>query len=250
MDTELLKKRLRELDHMVYQRDIPANTGFLTPEEQDVFLRMQKELKGCRNLLWGGFETAERKAAFFLPSYADEEKSSIPLSWLKIEPVNERFADELTHRDYLGALMSLGIERDRTGDIVINGKTALVVCLPEMAEYLCENLTSVRHTKVTCTETELPEALAAPTIEEVTGSVASPRLDAVAGFAFHMARGVIQDAVKAGYVYVNGRQVTSPGTELKEQDLVSVRHRGKFIYYGVIGKSKKDRAIVRLGLYR
>ncbi len=250
MEQDLLKKRIRELSHLSYERDIPLNTGFLTLEEQDVFIRMKRELSPGQYVLWGGYEMAERKAVCFLPDYFDiVQKELLPIQWIKIAPKAEKFAEELTHRDYLGSLMSLGIERDRMGDILIDGKTAYLCALSDIADFICMELTQVRHTQVTCECISLPDSLAVPKIEERTGSVSSERLDAVIALAFRLSRGAASDTIKAGYVFVNGRQMYSPGQELKEQDVISVRHRGKFQYRGVDGHSKKGRLIIKIGMY-
>ncbi len=247
---EQLKKRLKELAQISYDRDIPLNSNFLTLEEQDLFLRMKRELPSGQHRLWGGYEMAERKAACFIPSYFDiDDTSVLPIAWIRIAPKAEKFAEALTHRDYLGALMSLGIERDRTGDILIDGKTAYLAVLSEIADYICESLTSVRHTQVLCEIVPVPDEITTPKIDERTGSVSSVRLDAVIALAFRLSRGTASDTIKAGYVFVNGKQILSPGQELKEHDLISVRHKGKFVYQGIDGQSKKGRLIIRIGVY-
>lgn len=241
-----VKNRFRDLARTCEARDIPAHTPFLTPEEQDLFLSMKQDFSGVRWILDGGYEAAERKMAVFLPTW---QETADPVTWLRISPVNERFGEELTHRDYLGAAMSLGIERDRTGDILIDGKRAFMAVTEEISRYLCENLSSVRRTRVICEVTELPENLRLPEIREISGTVASVRLDALIGTAFRLSRGAASDTIKAGYAFIDGRQVLSPGESVRDGAVISVRHRGKFVYYGEEGQSKKGRTIVRLGLY-
>ena len=250
MNAEQLKKRFLDLFRTAYERDIPLHTHFLTLEEQELFLSLVSEMRGARVVLSGGYECAERKAAFFFPSYLDEAEAVPPLACLEVRPAAERFAEELGHRDVLGALMSLGIERDRTGDIIIRGKSAFIVCLPEIADFIADQLTGIRHTKVICARAELPEELLKPVIEDRTGSVAQPRLDAVLGMAFHLSRGTAQETIAAGYVFINGRQEMSGRKLLKDGDLISVRHRGKFIFRGISGESKKGRVFATIGLYR
>ncbi len=250
MEEQLLKKRLLELAKVCYNRDIAVHSNFLTLQEQELFLRLQREMAPAKALLWGGYENAERRAVFFLPSYGDEEEEKMlsPV-WLCISPKAERFAEELTHRDYLGSLMALGLERDRTGDILISGKRAYIAVFSDVADFICNELTSVRHTSVICECAALPEELAEPKIEERTGSVSSERVDAVIALAFRLSRGAALDAIKAGYVFVNGRQIFSASQLLKENDILSVRHKGKLRYDGIDGKSKKGRLIVKLSIY-
>ena len=121
---------------------------------------------------------SERKVLCFLASY-EEELYAPPFVCLKIVPANRRFAEELTHRDYLGAIMNLGIERAMIGDIVLQDGNAWAFVMEKMSRYLAENLTMIRHTSVvteiTADFSELPE----PEMEEISGTVSSVRLDSV-----------------------------------------------------------------------
>ena len=90
-------------------------------------------------MLTGGYEPAERKIVCFLPSY-EEETMEPPIRILEVKPVSPRFAEALTHRDYLGALMNLGIERSMLGDIVINEDGCFIFCLDRMAEYISNEI--------------------------------------------------------------------------------------------------------------
>ena len=250
MTPDQLKKRIIELADTCFYKDILTYTPFLTPEEQDIFLRMQREIKGVRFLLTGGYEAAERRLVLFLPSYLEEDSlSPHPIAWVRVRPADARFAEPLTHRDYLGAVMSLGIERDRTGDIIVAENAAHIAVLRSLSGYLCENLLSVKHTRVAAEEEPLPDSLRKPSLREITGTVASVRLDALVGTAFRMARGTSQDTIKAGYVFIDGRQTLSPSASVKPGSVISVRHRGKFAYLGEEGTSKKGRTVIRLGIY-
>ena len=243
-------KRLEELYRTCWQRDVLTHSMFLTPDEQSLFLGARHAWQGVRCLLTGGYDAAERQVAVFLPSYMEDlSREDSPVRWLHITPDNERYAEDLTHRDYLGAIMNLGIERDRTGDIIIDGKSAWAAHLPQLSDYLTEHLTQVRHTKVYCRTEELPDSIRRPRLKEITGTVASVRLDALVGTAFRLSRGAASDTIKAGYVYIDGRQILSPGESVREGSVISVRHRGKFRYMGQEGQSKKGRCIIRLGIY-
>ena len=111
---------------------------------------MEKELSYVPYQLGGGYQDAERVMLRFggeeLMGYEEE----FPISCLKVSPVSAKFADVLTHRDYLGALMNLGIERDRLGDILIAGNEAFIFCTSSMADFITENLVKVKHTSVSC----------------------------------------------------------------------------------------------------
>ena len=101
--------RIQDLAELCYHRDVPSHTEFLTLAEQDLFYRTVNKIPGVRYVLSGGYEAAERKAALFLPSYAEDgDASMLPIAVVRISPLNEKFADALSHRDFLGSLMNLG----------------------------------------------------------------------------------------------------------------------------------------------
>ena len=217
-EEEVLVGRIQDLAEQCYHRDVPSHTEFLTLAEQDLFYRTVNKIPGVRYVLSGGYEAAERKAALFLPSYAEDgDASMLPIAVVRISPLNEKFADALSHRDFLGSLMNLGVERYKLGDILIDGNQAYLICMAELTE---------------------------PKTERKEGSVASVRLDAVLSLAFSSSRSKMVPLIEGGQVFINGKLVTSPSASLKEDDLVTVRHMGKFRYVGVQNQTKKGRLYV------
>ena len=141
--------------------------------------------------------------------------------------------------------MNLGVERYKLGDILIDGNQAYLICMADMADYICAELKKVRHTSVYCeVEAGLPEELTEPKTERKEGSVASVRLDAVLSLAFKSSRSKMVPLIEGSQVFINGKLVTSPSASLKEDDLVTVRHMGKFRYVGVQNQTKKGRLYV------
>lgn len=250
MDKEalILQKRLKELEELCYQRDIPVHTDFLTLHEQTIFYSLVREFHGSRFQLTGGYEAAERKIVCFLPSY-EESCEYPPVSCLKVSPVQEKFADPVTHRDYLGALMNLGIERSKIGDILVDGTTAYVFCMEDMADYMAGELTYVRHNHITAEVCQVQELDIHPKFEEVSGSVASERLDVVLSLAYQTSRSKIVPYIEGEKVFVNGRLITSNSYMLKPGDIVSARGLGKFAYVGVQTQTKKGRYYIVLNKY-
>lgn len=244
-----MTKRVQELAEQCWQRDIPTCTGFLDLEEQTVFHSVQSSLPPVSLRISGGFAEAERKAVCFLPSYADPDAAEVlPFSLIKIAPRDLRFAEVLTHRDYLGAIMHLGIERACIGDIIVKPDGAYVYCLKRMETFICSNLIRVRHTEVICApclETTAPQ----PEMKPVTGSAASMRADVLVGMAFRLARGKAAELIASGRVFSDGREVTQPGRELKPGMVISVRGMGKFRVKEVLGETRKGRQMVTLELF-
>ena len=215
-EEQLFKKRIQELAENAYSRDIPLHTDFLTLAEQTVFQNMSATLPPVKFVLSGGFPMSERKVLCFLASY-EEELYAPPFVCLKIAPANRRFAEELTHRDYLGVIMNLGIERSMIGDIVLQEGNAWVFVMEKMSRYLAENLTMIRHTSViteiTSDFSDLPE----PETEEVSGTVSSVRLDSVVALCARLSghSGLRSDVRKLPGPSLNSCSLPLPGTHRK-----------------------------------
>ena len=171
-EEEVLVGRIQDLAEQCYHRDVPSHTEFLTLAEQDLFYRTVNKIPGVRYVLSGGYEAAERKAALFLPSYAEDgDASMLPIAVMRISPLNEKFADALSHRDFLGSLMNLGVERYKLGDILIDGNQAYLICMADMADYICAELKKVRHTSVYCeVEAGLPAVAGVQQFAEQNGA--------------------------------------------------------------------------------
>ncbi len=267
-ERDMLAGRLRDLSGRAYRNDYLTHTGFLGVSEQADFHEILSaqgvpssvhRLNGAPYVLWGGWEEAERRAVVFLPSYLDETSfiegelsSPQVVACLSCVPLDSRFADDLTHRDFLGALMNLGIERDQIGDILVDRaeSRAVIFVLADLAETVASDLTRVKHTSVTCRLIPPGECAIRPDFELREGSVASERVDAVISLVFRLARGKTQAYIDAERVFVDGRTVASAGQILKPGARVSVRGLGKFIYEGCVAETKKGRLFVRVRVYK
>ncbi|MDO4325586.1 MAG: YlmH/Sll1252 family protein [bacterium] len=244
-DEILLEKRIQELARISYERDIPVHTDFLSLNEQTIFHSAKASFPPVSVEITGGYDEAERKVVCFLPSY-EEKCSYYPFCCVKIVPLNDKFAEALTHRDYLGALLNLGIERAKVGDIVIEGHTAYCICMRDMADFIVSELSRVRHTSVYGTVMECQDFDRKPNTVEIEGSVASIRLDALLPVAFQTSRTKLVPLFAGEKVFVNGRMETSGSFTPREGDLISVRGYGKFRYIGIKNTTKKGRLFVQI----
>lgn len=243
-----MKKRISELAGHCYQRDIRTYTDFLTLNEQTIFHSMKRTLPPVAWLMAGGYEAAERKVVCFLPSYEDKT-ADLPISILEAFPASPRFARTLSHRDYLGAVMNLGITRSSIGDILMNDNGCFIFCLDKLAAFITEELKMVGHTPVLCRPVE-KAAAPAPEFEKVSGSVASARLDSVVALVFKTSRSKALSYIEGEKVFSDGRLCTSPGRTLKGGEIISVRGLGKFRYAGVENETKKGRLFISVEKYR
>ncbi|MDE6875370.1 MAG: RNA-binding protein, partial [Lachnospiraceae bacterium] len=179
----------------------------------------------------------------------DAFRNDYKIRMVQIRPSNIKFAENLTHRDYLGAILNLGIDRDKTGDILFAEDAVYLSCDPVIADFLCENLTRVRHTAVRAALSDQSGALPARATLTLHANVASPRLDAVVGAAFQASRSSMSGLICGGKVFVNGRETMQGSYMLKTGDVVSVRGYGKFRYAGQGSMTKKGRLNITLEKY-
>lgn len=247
-EEELFQKRLLDLAVRADSRNIVTYTGFLNLNELNIFHSSAKELSFVKRQLFGGYELAERQIAAFVPDALSYDWTW-PISCVKVVPSTPRYAESLSHRDYLGAILNLGIERSKIGDIVTEDTCAFVFCLESMSDFLCRELTRVKHTQVDLFIVEADQMDYRPKYELVKGSVASVRLDSLLSLAFGSSRSRLTELIEGGKVFVNGRLVTSNGYKIKENDIISARGMGRFRYIGNVSATRKGRLFVDLEKY-
>ena len=247
-EEQQLEKHFRDLARTAYQRGIAVFSDFLNLNELNIFQSLRGEFSYLDTETFGGYELAERQIAVFRPEapvfYAD-----YPVKCLKITPLNAKFAEDLNHRDYLGAVLNLGIDRACLGDILVEEDAAYLFCLERMADFIRDNLIRIRHTSVYVEQVEAENFHYEPKYKEVSGTVASVRLDKLLALAFNASRSSLTGLIEGGKVFVNGKLVTSNGYEPKEGDLISVRGMGRFRFRETGGQSKKGREYVILWRY-
>lgn len=244
-----LQKRLQELAEKSERQSIYTFTGFLGMAEQDVFHRMERELSYAHPTLSGGSEQAERMVVRFGDPREFGYEEDFPIVLLKIEPLQPRFADSLEHRDFLGALMHLGIDRSTLGDIFIKDNCGYLFCLETIADFIAEELRKVRHTDVKCSRTA-GEALERQEKVRQNLTVSSERADVVIAGLYHLPRTQSMELFRGQKVYINGKLCENGSCLLKKDDAVNVRGKGKFFYDGADRETKKGKLCVGVLTYR
>lgn len=249
MDKEelILINRLKELANASFQRGIPMFSDFLNMNEQTIFKREISKMPPVSFEALGGYNLAERRIIAFKPLDVDYDIYP-PIVSIYIKPLNAKFSGQLTHRDFLGAILNLGIERSKVGDIVIQNQDAYLFCMEKMSTFIMDNLTRIKHTPVICELKEFNETLCLK-YEEISGSISSIRLDSVLALCFGSSRSSIISNIEEGKVFVNAKLITTNSYNLKENDIISVRGLGKFKYIGTSGITKKGRYIATIQKY-
>ncbi len=238
--------RAKELSQRAYQRGIYTRTNFLTESEAALIAEEKPDLGA---VFLGGSPEAERCIALF----GKEEEMGYPwesdLVILKISPLSQKFADTLFHRDFLGALLNLGIKRDLLGDLFVFENTGFFVSFEQMAPYFMENLTRVKHTSVKVTLCDaLPEGVGAK-FEEKFVVAASPRMDAVISAVWNLSRQEGKKLVEGERVSIRGKTVLSPERSLSAGDRVSVKGYGRFYFDGEEGMTRSGRGRMKVRLF-
>lgn len=248
-EDEIFCKRLGELARQAYTRGICTYSSFLNLNELGLFYKTINTTSQASYELWGGYKEAERRVICFYDSDSFPH-ISFPILCLAVEPRSIKFGENLSHRDYLGAILNLGIERSKIGDIQIQDKKAYVFCSQEIAPYVCENLERVRHTDVQARIVEFEDTGYKIETETVSGTVSSIRLDSLLAFAFRASRSSLTGLIAGGKVFVNGRNILSNSFVPKEEDIISVRGMGRFVFKGIESQTKKDRYRITIEKYQ
>ncbi len=225
-------------------------TAFLTPREQ-MLLSRELGYAGDALALEGGYAAAERRRMAFLPDYlaclSPDERGALLAEELAeaVVPISIQGSGyrELSHRDYLGAVLSLGVERDAVGDLVAtDAHSAVLITDAVMAAFLCESLTRVANDAVRVKRVTLPPDFdGGRRFAPLTDTVASPRADAVVAALCNLSRECAQALFTEGRVEVDYEPLARYDRELAAGATVSVRGYGKFIVRSVSEQTKKGR---------
>ncbi|MCD8120227.1 MAG: YlmH/Sll1252 family protein [Lachnospiraceae bacterium] len=254
-DQSRLLSHFEDMANRAYERGIPCASDFLNLNEQSLFHGAGKQFGFCQIREDGGHPSAERKRIFFFPpdypAEAAEDYIQEQITCLSITPVQAKFADSLTHRDFLGAVLNLGIDRSRVGDIFVQEQTSAWCLLDSrIGAFVCDNLTRVKHTTVhTELSGSLPEDFVIPT-ESRKGSVASLRIDALIALAFKLSRTQASECIREERVFLQGKLVRSGAETVKPGQIVSLRGQGRFRFEKILGETKKERNFVEISIFR
>ena len=241
--------RVVDLAAMVQKTRRPRVTDFYDPYRSRLVIRVVESLPGLAAGIDGGYPVAERSRVLIFPHGLSREETETGLAFLEIKG-NFRFVD-VSHRDYLGALLGLGLQRDKLGDILVTGDGARVIVAREVADHITGGLASVGRVGVTVreiTRAELDPPV--PASKEIAVTVRSMRLDALAAHGFGLSRSKMVREITAGKIYLNWRPCVDPAARVNPGDLISARGRGRVEVAETGGKTKKDRINVTLKRFK
>ena len=251
MENKLLISKIADKIRFCETKNKIQTTDFLDQMEQRVVENFLKSQKITNYFYTGGFEEAERKMLIIYPEKLTDIITNINLNEylnvIRIKLPNE-MQGEYSHRNYLGGLMKLGIAREKIGDILVDSSGADILIMPEMLKFLLNNIPSlIRFSKSKIEQINL-ENLRKPEIQTqiIKITVSSMRLDNIVAELARCSRGKANEILEQERVLVNYEIVQKSSKEIKQNDVITIRGKGRFIVKEIIGNTKKGRIIVNV----
>ena len=248
-EQELCKKRLIDLSKQANHKNIVTFSDFLNLNELNIYHSVQNQLY-TKTERFGGYDSAERQMIACIPD-AFYREWEYPIRCLHIVPKNAKYAEKLTHRDILGALMNLGIDRSKLGDILCLEDDYYVFCEALMFPFLLENVSKIRHTMVqVCEEINYKDLQSNIQFEERFDMIASNRIDCIIAKACHFSRSEAAEYLNAEKVFINGKTITNCNQSCPDGGIISVRGKSRFIFESCNTTSKKGKLRVKFLFYK
>ena len=247
-EDKMLLAKLWDKINAGIRKNIPANTCFLSPRELEMAKYLFGEPEGL--FAFGGYGEAERKMLVYLPEYLEESTlfdEDSPCVCLRAAFYE---GDSPSHRDFLGALMGIGIGRETIGDICVGKEHCDFFVTQEIAPYVQQNFLSAGRTKLRLQQIPLRDAdIPEPEVKEIKDTMASLRLDSIISSGFRIGRSLAAQYVTSGKAAIDGLPCEKPDKQISEGSKISVRGLGKIKLVQVNGRTKKDRISVVIHRY-
>ncbi|MCR4710579.1 MAG: hypothetical protein K5653_10055 [Clostridiales bacterium] len=260
-DNNLFLKKIEDRFQRFQSSYAIENGDFLSLEEQSKAGRLMRSLSSQGAFFYGGYDEAERRLPIFMPDYTgvkDEKElleyfmtypDECPLCILKVS-VPRQEGVVLGHRDYLGALMGEGIKREKIGDILVHKDHAQIILLKELGEYLKDDLSTVGRASVNTELLTIDQVDPGEIKKELRRyNLASPRLDNVISSVFNLSRKAAQEAISRGLVFIDGTETVKSDYQLKPNQKIVLRGKGKAIYLDTDGTSRKGKVYINVIKY-
>ncbi len=239
----MLRARIEDAVSLCERRCMPVFYGFLDEAEQQAVRRMLGSFDAACVSFYGGFDEAERRIFGCFPAYMPPEEAAFPL--VRLVLCYRTQTKPLTHRDFLGTLLSLGLKRETVGDILCGDGLAVVFLREEIASFVREQLTKVGGVGVKITDDYTGPLPAAHTYRPLQDTVASARLDAVVKALTRCSREQAAQMIVGGFVSLNHTVTEDVSRRVDAPCTVSVRGMGRFLVDELGPPTKKGRLYLR-----
>lgn len=229
-------------------RHQPKYSNFLNPYHLYLAKPILEQIVDLKFLEYGGYDRAERKRLAVMPEYYIQDMVESPIVLLDITG-QFKFQD-VSHRDFLGSILGTGIKREMVGDLILYNDGCQAIIAKEMKEYLLLNLEQVHKIGVEVKEMDFEALQIEPEqLKEIRSTVASLRLDSVASSGFSTSRSKMSKEIERGKVKVNWKVVDNPATFINQEDIISIRGRGRVEIEEILGESNRGRIKLKLKRY-
>ncbi len=246
-DDKLLTAKAEDLFSLCGKRCCAQFSDFLDGAEQAVITDRVIFPFGYHVMLFGGFDDAEKKIMGVFPEWEEPDTAAFPLTCIRIDNLG---GGTLTHRDYLGTVMSLGIKSGKLGDIVVSEDAAYIFLHRDIAGYVTDNIHKIGNKGVKVSEiSDISDIRVERRYKTISAVCASARLDAVCGAAANVSRTVSAGLIEGGKVKVNHREIYKTSETVKEGDLLSIRGYGRFMVDSFGNETRKNRIHIMIRKY-
>ena len=250
-DDKILLAQILDKVEMVEKRNKIEYTDFLDLSQIELVQKFIEKNRITNYIIYGGFEQAERKMFVFKPEKFNldvVEKNLANIVQIVTIELPEDLKGKYTHRDYLGAVVKLGVERKKVGDIIVDNNGADIIVEKNIAEFLVQNLSGLTRFSKAKIFTQDIENLREVEIkkEEIQIIVSSLRLDNVISELAGASRNKALLIINAERVFVNFECETKKTKQIKENDMITIRGKGRFLIKEIMGQTRSGRTIIKV----
>lgn len=242
-EDKILISRVIDALSATEEKNIIRNTQFLNGHEINLAKKVADNF-GVSYGFYGGYDEAERCMLVCYPDFLYPENGDIPIKVIRAQTKNK---SRLSHRDYMGAVLNLGIKREKLGDIVVCDDCGYIFCTDDIADYIVSQIEKIGNCGVVLAVSDFDNVSVPPKqFKEITDSVSSIRLDALVSAAVGISRAEASSLIQKGGVSVNWEVRDKNDFRPEEGDMLSVHGYGRILFYKIGGSSKKGRTFVTL----
>ena len=232
-DNKKIQFFIRHVEDMIQRTiayEFPCFTEFLMTGELQNVRSLIRQNSQIFCAFWGGDSDCDRLIAGFFPASwdPDDTQSFFPIDCVHIRPSSPKFSDSLNHRDFLGAILNIGMDRSKIGDIRVCENTAYVFCHQDFSDLILNELSTVRHTSVVCEKVTSTSLIPKQEYDPLYASVASPRIDSIVAAITGLSRTKATQLIHQRLVVANHTEVSSVSHMCKDGYIISIRGYGKY----------------------
>ena len=252
-EDRLLVSKLIDKIEFVGKRNSVEYTDFLDMRQRQLLEKLLKDIKNTNYIAYGTYKMAERTVLIMYPTKLEEVFENEKFDYnsifgvIRIQLPNE-LKGMYSHRDYLGAIIKIGIKREKVGDIIVSKNGADIIVLRETLKYIRDGLKELtRFSKAEFESVKISELnTEEPKTEIFNIIIPSMRIDSIVSEAIRTSRSKATNIIKEERIFVNHELVTKGSKELKENDLITIRGKGRFKVGKIVNQTKKGNLVIEI----